>query len=442
MFVVVFCQWVNRMKAIKDHQQIVEVSFDLAASRPMFSSVDFSIEIRGAQRESVTYRTVSLRSRKNGTTRALFPSWLKKLRGRLGSAEVKRRKRILRAILKSLPYESDEWMNSFFNGIYVTEEGNSSDESQEDKSTSGASEFGEDSFEKDSLDTLGSLRERISKPNEESSSDTQIPDEHMVKLTQDYEREILSPTESVYSSCDSCQFDENYRLAVSTLSYSLPQPPSFSYPGNHFTGLFFSTPPQQLGLEELVEDRNVGVRNINGEPEVNTTGDAVKQKKQKKNVNNGFDASNTAKQSVSAAETKVTAGGSAEVQLSKRQDDEGLPVVEEVSKPVIGSPSACSGSVCDEDDPVRDMIAEEEVLGSDNEEQEDPKDYRKGGYHPVSIGDIFNGRYHVIRKLGWGHFSTVWLCWDTSKMRFVAMKIVKSADHYTEAALDEIRVCF
>jgi hypothetical protein len=49
---------------------------------------------------------------------------------------------------------------------------------------------------------------------------------------------------------------------------------------------------------------------------------------------------------------------------------------------------------------------------SDNEEQEDPKDYCKGGYHPVSIGDTYNGRYKVIRKVGWGHFSTVWLCWD------------------------------
>lgn len=35
-----------------------------------------------------------------------------------------------------------------------------------------------------------------------------------------------------------------------------------------------------------------------------------------------------------------------------------------------------------------------------------------GGYYPVTIGDLFNGRYHVVRKLGWGHFSTVWLCWD------------------------------
>uniref|UniRef100_A0A8C3Y4I0 non-specific serine/threonine protein kinase n=1 Tax=Catharus ustulatus TaxID=91951 RepID=A0A8C3Y4I0_CATUS len=61
-------------------------------------------------------------------------------------------------------------------------------------------------------------------------------------------------------------------------------------------------------------------------------------------------------------------------------------------------------------------------------------------YHPVKIGDLFNGRYHVIRKLGWGHFSTVWLCWDMQGKRFVAMKVVKSAQHYTETALDEIKL--
>ena len=50
---------------------------------------------------------------------------------------------------------------------------------------------------------------------------------------------------------------------------------------------------------------------------------------------------------------------------------------------------------------------EEEILGSDDDEQEAPSDYVKGGYHPVKIGDLFHNRYHVIRKLGWGHFSTV-----------------------------------
>ncbi|KAL3978019.1 EGF-containing fibulin-like extracellular matrix protein 1 [Sarotherodon galilaeus] len=83
---------------------------------------------------------------------------------------------------------------------------------------------------------------------------------------------------------------------------------------------------------------------------------------------------------------------------------------------------------------------DEEILGSDEDEQEDPNDYCRGGYHHVRIGDLFNGRYHVIRKLGWGHFSTVWLAWDIQEKRFVAMKVVKSAEHYTETALDEIKL--
>ncbi|KAI9521073.1 SRSF protein kinase 1, partial [Dissostichus eleginoides] len=62
------------------------------------------------------------------------------------------------------------------------------------------------------------------------------------------------------------------------------------------------------------------------------------------------------------------------------------------------------------------------------------------GYHHVKIGDLFHGRYHVIRKLGWGHFSTVWLAWDIQEKCFVAMKVVKSAEHYTETALDEIKL--
>lgn len=83
---------------------------------------------------------------------------------------------------------------------------------------------------------------------------------------------------------------------------------------------------------------------------------------------------------------------------------------------------------------------EDEIRGSDDDEQEAPSDYKPGGYHPVRIGDMFHGRYHVIRKLGWGHFSTVWLCWDIRDKRFVAMKVVKSASHYTETALDEIKL--
>ena len=59
-----------------------------------------------------------------------------------------------------------------------------------------------------------------------------------------------------------------------------------------------------------------------------------------------------------------------------------------------------------------DEDIDDEDRKSDNEEQEDAKDYCKGGYHPVNIGDVYHGRYEVLRKCGWGHFSTVWLCWD------------------------------
>ncbi|KAJ3284380.1 serine/threonine protein kinase, CMGC group, partial [Borealophlyctis nickersoniae] len=76
-----------------------------------------------------------------------------------------------------------------------------------------------------------------------------------------------------------------------------------------------------------------------------------------------------------------------------------------------------------------------------SEEEEDAEDYCKGGYHPVNIGDSFNeGRYTILRKLGWGHFSTVWLAQDLKFDRPVALKIVKSAPHYTETALDEIKL--
>ncbi|KAJ7049702.1 kinase-like domain-containing protein [Mycena amicta] len=78
---------------------------------------------------------------------------------------------------------------------------------------------------------------------------------------------------------------------------------------------------------------------------------------------------------------------------------------------------------------------------SDAEDEEDWEDYKPGGYHPVKIGDTFSdNRYVVVRKLGWGHFSTVWLSWDVKMNRHVALKVVKSAARYTETALDEIKL--
>uniref|UniRef100_A0A1Q3F6H9 non-specific serine/threonine protein kinase n=1 Tax=Culex tarsalis TaxID=7177 RepID=A0A1Q3F6H9_CULTA len=92
-----------------------------------------------------------------------------------------------------------------------------------------------------------------------------------------------------------------------------------------------------------------------------------------------------------------------------------------------------------------DRLLDEDGAGySDDDEregeQEAREDYCRGGYHPVKLGDLFLQRYHVIRKLGWGHFSTVWLSWDLEEKRYVALKIVKSAQHFTDTAKDEIQI--
>ncbi|OAQ58834.2 protein kinase dsk1 [Pochonia chlamydosporia 170] len=74
-------------------------------------------------------------------------------------------------------------------------------------------------------------------------------------------------------------------------------------------------------------------------------------------------------------------------------------------------------------------------------DEEDSEDYCKGGYHPVQVGEKFkDGKYTVVRKLGWGHFSTVWLSRDNTNGKHVALKVVRSAAHYTETAIDEIKL--
>ncbi|KAI1052516.1 hypothetical protein LB507_007565, partial [Fusarium sp. FIESC RH6] len=58
--------------------------------------------------------------------------------------------------------------------------------------------------------------------------------------------------------------------------------------------------------------------------------------------------------------------------------------------------------------------------------------YRPGGYHPVHLGDEFkDGQYKVVRKLGWGTFSTVWLARDIKNERYVALKIITSESDTT-----------
>lgn len=86
-----------------------------------------------------------------------------------------------------------------------------------------------------------------------------------------------------------------------------------------------------------------------------------------------------------------------------------------------------------------DVIEDSSSVVYDDEE-EPASDYRPGGYHPVQPNEIFYNRYHIVQKVGWGHFSTVWLCKDTKYNTFVAMKVQKSASNYAEAAYDEIDI--
>merc|ERR1712000_592083 len=127
-------------------------------------------------------------------------------------------------------------------------------------------------------------------------------------------------------------------------------------------------------------------------------------------------------------------GESAEAALAKKRKKDGL-------KPIITTEGQQAGShqlaamTQSPSSPSVDDPAENTA------DEEDSEDYCKGGYHPVQVGEKYrDGRYTVVRKLGWGHFSTVWLSRDNTNGKHVALKVVRSAAHYTETAIDEIKL--
>lgn len=89
-----------------------------------------------------------------------------------------------------------------------------------------------------------------------------------------------------------------------------------------------------------------------------------------------------------------------------------------------------------------------DLSGSSNpvgeSEQENAEMYKEGGYHPIKIADVIQDRYHIVRKIGFGHFSTVWLAWDNKspvhEPEFRALKISKSEKVFAEATKTEIRL--
>ncbi|KAL3463738.1 kinase-like protein [Aspergillus heterothallicus] len=77
----------------------------------------------------------------------------------------------------------------------------------------------------------------------------------------------------------------------------------------------------------------------------------------------------------------------------------------------IERPQPCSIAGFDGIDPAR-CIEEEELPG-----------YRADRFYPVRLGEILQGRYHILTKLGFGSSSTTWLARDLVARGYVALKI-------------------
>lgn len=90
------------------------------------------------------------------------------------------------------------------------------------------------------------------------------------------------------------------------------------------------------------------------------------------------------------------------------------------------------------DDLLDDDRNQESAISPLTYVMESQSEYRRGGYHPVVVGDCFHQRYYALHKLGWGHYSTVWLCFDTQQDRYCAIKVIKSAELYVESARQEV----
>ncbi|EDN10633.1 predicted protein [Histoplasma mississippiense (nom. inval.)] len=64
---------------------------------------------------------------------------------------------------------------------------------------------------------------------------------------------------------------------------------------------------------------------------------------------------------------------------------------------------------------------------SENIEEETLPAYKAEKYYPARIGEIFNDRYQIVGKLGYGVTSTVWLCRDLHEPRHVVLKLCVSS---------------
>ncbi|KAF2161840.1 hypothetical protein M409DRAFT_58907 [Zasmidium cellare ATCC 36951] len=79
---------------------------------------------------------------------------------------------------------------------------------------------------------------------------------------------------------------------------------------------------------------------------------------------------------------------------------------------------------------TRGRLVEEETLPHYDPEQ----------FYPVNIGDVLNGKYEVTGKLGFGAYSTSWLCRDIQRHKFAVLKASTSLREFPVATHREFKV--
>jgi serine/threonine protein kinase len=75
-----------------------------------------------------------------------------------------------------------------------------------------------------------------------------------------------------------------------------------------------------------------------------------------------------------------------------------------------------------------------------NEEEPVEKYAPPTGFHPVMVGDVLGSRYRIIRKLGWGVYSTVWLVHNDRSAQFFANDYIILAHRKLSLAIIRMQV--
>ncbi|KAE8351352.1 kinase domain protein [Aspergillus coremiiformis] len=73
-------------------------------------------------------------------------------------------------------------------------------------------------------------------------------------------------------------------------------------------------------------------------------------------------------------------------------------------------------------------------------EEETLPHYRPENYYPVKIGDIYNDRYQITGKIGYGAYSTSWLCRDLQNRSFAVLKVSTFLSNFPSATDRERRI--